>query len=494
MNNKVFMFAVLVLMMATAGVWAQNLPANLWTSPQSTTTEGRYRSNADDFIRPDSYTGVKFDKWFGLVSFLWDGNYDAVATSGFATTVSNVYVGAFYSGNFWSSMPANNYSERSFSAGLAPAGGASGKTYNVYNNTPSVAPSSVNNTAVLVGIANMGFRLTYRTNHQSFNERNIVIGNRLYNNYQAENGYMAPQIAWAMAKDLTGNGIRPYVTFDLVFNRDYQKVTTVGVDAAGVSGDNTVRSLNHIDPALGIGMGGFTFYNKDGFKGSFDVDYVLNLNIYSNDYSYVQGGVYKTSTIKGTFSPGTFPFVEQSYISNSLTPSLSGSWSKDNLSLKFKLNLPLTLTNRDQNIMQLNASNKLVYNDTHDSISTFIFRPDIRLALQYKAIPNRLTISTGARIQATALTLETVDREYYNMGNKVASQSQKIHQNSYINIGSGTQFVSRFHIGPTFNFTENAWIEATTGVSNAYGNEETIDIFAPGGLFSFGSILVVLKF
>jgi len=491
MKNKVFLLAIFLLMVTVTGAWAQNLPANIWTSPQSSTTEGRYRSNADDFIRPDSYTGVKINKWFGLASFLWDNAYSGIATVGFAAKANSLYIGAFYNGNLWANAPANNYTEEQ--PNTVPNGGSAGTAYNVYN-TISVGGTAnpVNNAAVLIGVADMGFRLTYRTNYQAFKERNIVTGNQLYNNYHVESGYIAPQIAWAMAKDLTKNGIRPYITADFVFDRDYQKTETAGPDSNGISGEYIGRSLNHFDPSLSAGLGGYTFYNKDGFKGSFDFDYALTLSFYDNEYSYNDNGAYKTGKIKGTYSPGSSPYLELSSISNSLTPSVSGSWSKDRLALKFKLNLPLMLSNKEQNSMTPDTFGQLVYNGMSNSTDTFTFRPDLRLAMQYKIVPNRLTLNAGARIQATALTLETNNQSYYSNGEK--KYTRKVHNDSYINIGSGTQFVSRFSIGPTLNFTENVWLEATTGVTNAYGNEGTIEVFAPGGLFSFGSILFSLKF
>jgi len=340
----------------------------------------------------------------------------------------------------------------------------------------------------------MGFRLTYRTNYQSFNESNIVSNNQLYKSYQAENGYITPQLAWAMAKDLTKNGIRPYVTLDLAFNRDYVKTETAGPDSLGVTGAYIGRSSNLFTPTLSAGLGAYTLYNKDGFKLSGDLDYELRLNFYDNEYSYVEGGVYKTGMIKGTYSPGSNPYVEQTFVSNLVTPSLSGSWSKEKIALKFKLNLPLTFSGREQNIMDLDTSNKLVYNGASKSTTTFLFRPDIRLAMQYKIIPDKLTLNTGARIQATALTLDTIDEKQYNYGDLVNGSARKSHNKLFSNTGTSTQFVSRFHVGAAFNFSENVWTEASTGVSNAYGNEGTIDVFAPGGLFSFGSILVGLKF
>jgi hypothetical protein len=489
--KKGVILTLLLSMVVCTGLWAQNLPGNIWSSPQSTATEGRYRSNADDYIRPDSYTGVKFNKWFGLVAFInnyYDGANDSIATVGFATKISKVYISGFYGGNFWAGSPANNYTERQFTAATVPNGGVTGRTYKVYNNI-SVAPEPVNNAALLIGLADMGFRLTYRTNFQSFKKSDIVTGNQVYKNYHAQEGYIAPQIAWAMAKDLNKNGIRPYVTLDLVFDRNYQKVETYGADADINTGKRTVYSENHFDPSLSAGMGGYTFFSKDGFKVSADVDYVLTLNIYSNEYSYAEGGIYKTNKIKGTFRQGQFPFEEKSYVSNLLTPSLSGSWSADRLALKFKLNLPLTLINTKSSIMSLDDSNILFNNGANESSVSFSLRPDLRLAMQYKIIPDRLTLNVGARIQATAVTLKTINRKEYDSDGNL-NDSFRVHDNSF---GTKGSFASRFHLGLTLNLTENAWIEAMTGVSNAYG-DSAIDFFAPGGLFSFGSILVVLKF
>jgi hypothetical protein len=489
-------------MVSVTGAWAQNLPGGIWSSPQSTATEGRYRSNADDFIRPDTYTGLRLSKWFGLVAFnskvdAEGAELGALATAGFATKVKKVYIGAFYSGDFWTWSPTKNYTKRQFIT--APLGGVAYETYDVYSSYPNVVPRPVNNAALLIGIADMGFRLTYRTDHQSFKENDIVIGNdatgyQLYKSYQTEGGYIAPQIAWAMAKDLTEkNGIRPYATLDLVFYREYQKAETAGADAEDNFGEKITYSENHFDPSLGAGMGGYHFYNKDGFRLTADIDYILTLNIYNNEYSYAEDGNYKTGKIKGTYRVSSQPFTERSYVFNSLTPSLAGSWSKDRLALRFKLNLPLTLTNEKQSIMNLDSSYDLINTGASNTNTVFTFRPDLRLALQYKIFPDRLTLNAGARIQATAITIRTTDNTNYSPSGDIISSS-KIHETTFAdNTGTGSRFVSRFHLGATFNLTENVWLEAMTGVSNAYG-DGVIDIFAPGGLFSFGSILVVLKF
>jgi hypothetical protein len=493
MKSKVFTLTLLIAVVAATGVWGQNLPGGIWTSPQSAATEGRYRSNADDFIRPDAYAGVNFSKWFGMVAFtnkvVQEADVGALATVGFATKVNKVYIGAFYSGDFWTWAPANNYTERQFVGADVPNGGKAGATYDYYDNI-SATPTPVNNVSVLIGVADMGIRLTYRTNYQFFNKSDIVARRagayQLYKNYQDEQGYIAPQIAWAMAKNLTKNGIRPYVTFDMGIERDYLKTET---DA----GINIGRSLNHLDPSFAAGMGGYTFLNKDGFRLSTDVDYVLTFNIYDNEYSYMVDDKYKTAKIQGTYSPASISLLERSFVSNLLTPSLSGQWNKDRLALKFKVNLPLGLVNQEQSPMKLDDNNKMIHTGTSDSLIAFTFRPDLRLALQYKIVPDRLTLNVGARIQSTTIMAGLNGRTLYDeKGNEVNKTT--VHQNSFgDNAGGGSRFVSRFNIGPTFNFTENCWLEANTGVTNAYGNN-AIDVFQPGGLFSFGSITVGLKF
>ena len=504
MKTRVFTFALLFSIITASGVWAQNLPGGIWSSPQSDTTEGRYRSSADDFIRPDNYSGVRFDKWFSMVSFreLLDDNNEptgkAIATAGFATRVSGLYIAGFYSGNFWTGAPASLYTEHVYTRETVPDGGTASKTYRVYPSVSVFSPPAnpVNNFALLIGVADMGFRITYRTNHQSFNKDDIIIGYdtelQLYKKYQTAFGYIAPQIAWAMAKNLTPNGIRPYVTFDLGFQRDYLKMET----NAGINIGRSLNPENHVDPSLTAGLGGYTFYNKDGFRFSADVDYVFTMNIYNNKYSYLNflGNQYRTGKINGTFRLSSQPFEEKSYSFNSLTPSLSGQWGAGRLALRLKLNLPLTLSFEEQNPMKPDDNNpgELIYDGVNKSTTVFTFRPDVRLALQYRIIPDRLTLNAGARIQTTAITMRTTNQKRYVEG-KIASSS-RVHETTFSdNTGTGSSFASRFSIGATGNLTRNAWLEANTGVSNMYGNS-AIDIFAPGGLFSFGSVMFGLRF
>jgi len=494
MKNKLVLVALLLAVNFSA-LWAQGLPADIWSSPQNIATEGRFRSDADDFIRVDAFTNLSFDNWFGMVSFNQDAQNRAIATLGFATNVRNIYVAAFYNGNFWANAPVNNPIERQFGPGNAPAGGQPGVTHRVFGHI-NVAPDPINNIALLIGVADMGFRLTYRTNHQSFRDSNIVIQGgtaaaptfQLYRNFRAAQGHMAPQIAWGMARNLTENGIRPHAALDLEFNRHFSRMETAGPNADGNTGERVERSSNHFAPRLAVGSGSFTFFRNDGgFSSSAYFDYELALRIYNNEFSYLDGNTFRIGQIRGTNIPGTFPLVERSYMSNTFIPAISGSWRQDRIALGFRLNLPLMFSSERSAIMGLSPSNDLINAGTSDSRTTFTFQPDLRLGLQYVLVPGRFTLNAGARIQTTAISLARIFREVYNEdGNRVYSERR--HLDSY-----GGTFASNFHIGLNFNFLENIWVEATTGISGAFGNQ-AIDIFMPGGLFSFGRIMVGLRF
>jgi hypothetical protein len=69
-------------------------------SPQSIATQGRYRSTADNFIRPDSFSGVSFEKFFFMTSFA----STTEARLGFATKLGSAYLGLGYSGTFWTNV------------------------------------------------------------------------------------------------------------------------------------------------------------------------------------------------------------------------------------------------------------------------------------------------------------------------------------------------------------------------------------------------------
>ncbi|MDR0487557.1 MAG: hypothetical protein LBG91_04850, partial [Treponema sp.] len=166
--KRIFGLTAALLLSAVAGLWAQNTPAGILESPQSTSSQGRYRSTADNFIRTDAYGDVKFDKFFAYTSF-YPGSTSR-ASLGFATKVGSAYLGLYYGGNFWSGIQPWNSTEVDQDFKDAK------KTFPTYTTAPEYSNANTttdNRFAVLIGAANMGFRLSYASTYQSFKGEDI---------------------------------------------------------------------------------------------------------------------------------------------------------------------------------------------------------------------------------------------------------------------------------------------------------------------------------
>ena len=388
---------------------------------------------------------------------------------------------AFYNGNFWTGHPQNNYIESDDNPW-----GDGWKTYKHYN-TPDVTPGPVNNAAILVGVADMGFRLTYRTNYQFFNKKDVFVGgNTLYKSYRADEGYIIPQIAWSMTKDLTKFGIKPYVTADLDFHRDSLKFDAY-FSKSESSGEMIATSQNYFQPKITFGLGGVTFYNKDGFRGVIDLDNEFNFTVYNNDYTYTDNtGKPKTAKIKGLNNNDTL--TTNSNVWDVVTPSVAGSWSSGNVGLRAKLNLPMTITGTEVTEMYDKQDGKGTLGKSGNrETSTFAFQPDLRLALSWRVFP-KFALYAGGQIRTTPLSLSTITTKSYDGQDKeVEHSTTKTKNNNF----SGT-FTNNLRLGTTFNISDNVWVEAQTGLWNSDGKASVFG--TTNGLFEFSSILVGLKF
>jgi hypothetical protein len=253
-------------------------------------------------------------------------------------------------------------------------------------------------------------------------------------------------------------------------------------------------------------MGGFTFFNANGFKGSVDLDYMLRFTAYSNDYSYAEDAsqgvdptdyTYGTKTIKGTWGPvsvtDTTPVLrERSNIFNSIVPSVSASWSSGNLGLKakFRANFDIDSSRTTDMNVQRNLSTGItdgsLQKEGYDEIRTaFTFTPRLDLGLQYNIIPEKMALNIGGRVARGITTTNTETKVYDLNGNEDGSKST-----SSKSTGFGTM-TYRLYAGVLFNFTGNVWAEAVTGIENG------VNVFATtgtNGLFNFTAISVGLKF
>jgi hypothetical protein len=508
-SNRFLTAALLLSIIAAGGLWAQTNtntatdPDNSNSlSPSNTSTSGRFKTAIDDYISPQDYAGLKLNDWFGYASWATTGQPQL----GYAKQINNIYLALYYKGTFWGGF--NNFAGKEETIPTF-MGGDDDKKLTTYT-MPAPLDNPDNSVAVMIGFADMGIRLGFSSTYDSFKsdgDMRVESGVSTYNhykNYELENGNLVPQIKWGMAKDLIKQGIRPYLTVTLNFHQENLKADQYTAPDK-TSGKKILYSQNYFQPTFAAGLGGIAFYNANGFKGSADLDYTLRLTAYSNDYSYVEdnsAGVipddykYGTKTINGTWGPisasnTALILREKSYVYNSIVPSVSGSWSAENLGLKVKLRVNLdfdTTKTTDMDVIRDLATGitggNLQKQGNDETRDTFTVTPRLDLGLQYKIIPDKLILNAGGQLRRgityTTTTVKVYDFEGKEDGTK-ASNSKST--------GFGTM-TWRLYAGTMFNFTENVWIEAATGIQNG------VNVFSTGadGLLNFTAIAVGLKF
>ena len=488
----------------TAGLWAQNTqtdPDNANSlSPINVTTSGRYKTAIDDYISPQDYTSLKLNNWFSYVSYATAGQPQL----GFAKQIKNVYLAFYYKGMFWGGL--NNFTGKEET--VVSFMGGDDKNLTTYT-MPSPLDNPDNSAAVLIGFANMGIRLGFSSTFDHFEsggDMRVESGPsqyRYYKSYSLENGNLIPQIKWGMAKDLIPQGIRPYLTATLNFHRENAKADEY-LAADKTSGEQILYAQNSLQPSFAAGLGGFTFYNGNGFKGAVDLDYTIRFITYNNDYSYVQDTsagiasdyIYKTKTINGTWGPASAanptPILrERSNLFNSIVPSANVSWSSGKIGLKAKLRTNFDIENTRTIDLEVRrdvdtgVSNGELYQCGDDiTKNDFTFTPRLDLAMQYSIIPDRLLLNVGGRISRGITTTTTNTKVYDIEGKEDRKKASTTTNTSY-----GTMLY-RLYAGTMFNFTENVWMEAATGIQNG------VNVFGTGndGLFNFTSLAIGLKF
>jgi hypothetical protein len=503
-NKKILVLAALLSMIVAGGLWAQSTGPDESgnVSPTNTATSGRYKTAIDDYISPQDYAGLKLNNWFAYASFA----SPTTPRFGFAKQINDLYLALYYSGNFWGGL--NDWKSEDVK-GNGNFYNGEDKDITIYTK-PTSFSNPDNSVALLLGVSGMGFRLAFSSTYDSFKKKEDIAINtnspgNFYKSYAWENGNLVPQLKWGMAKDLIKQGIRPYVTATLNFQRDNVKGEKYTAKDK-TTGEIFESSKNYFEPTIALGMGGFAFYNENGFKGSADLDYTLKLKTYNNSYSYnpdmAVGDKFDTKTFKGTWDGSTF--AEKSYVSNSIVPSVSASWSAGNLGLKAKLRTTLDFATDKSTAVVLKydtagtkTEGTLQKTGPDVTTDTFTFTPRLDLGLQYKIVPNRLALNAGGRITREIKATTTDTKVFANDTETTKSATTKKETSFGI-------MTNRLYAGVQFNFSDNAWVEGVTGVNNGVNVFDTGITTAPtgasittsggNGLFNFTALAFGFKF
>lgn len=493
MKTKIsFLFFVALIFLTVLPLTAQTTGPDHSdnASPTHISTSGRFNTAIDEFIQPADYTNLRLQNWFAYISFAKPGSSignTIMPRVGFAKKIKSVYLALYYSGTMWGGLNDFGGTEETITNFM---GSDSNKKVTSYA-TPANLLNPDNTIALLFGFMDMGLRLSYTTTRDSFDGNGSVsVDGTPYNGYEWANGYRIPQIKWAMAKDLTKWGLRPYLTFDIAFYRDSINYNQY-IDATNTAGTYIHNSQNYIGPKISLGAGAFTFYRNNYLETSTDLDYTIHFKVYNNDYSYLdESGKYRTASIDGKNTNGVL--TGNDYLYNCITPSASVSWSHANIKFKAKLKTKLEFENEKSIPVVILDDGKGTQRKNGDEVTVniFTFTPQLDLGAQYKI--GNFTINIGGLIERS-IARKTINTKVYDNQGNVPELGTKSTLTDY------GVMTNRIYLGVGYAFTNNIQIDAITGIGGNSNNDGTgINVFDTGmngnGLFNFASIALSMQF
>ena len=504
MTYKHITFFAALLAIAVMGLSASPV---LISSPESEATAGKFGGDAGDFMAPRYYSGVSFDKWFGVVSFVSDMTKNFRERSSFSTEIAqlgvaarfgSVYTGLYYGGNVWKGFGMGsdggsmfNYVEKK----------VSGKNIRVYNAMPEYGDGQrdfnlYNEAAVLFGVADMGFRLAYASNYQALKLDNFQVETGanagFYKDFKTEYGHLNPEIAWGMARDLIPDrGIRPELRLDLDilrFSIEREQYTSTTGTSGATSGKVITRSQNGFTVDINAAMGALTFARVNDLVFEFDFEYGFSMFMYpNNEYSYLSNGKYKVAQIpSGYFNAPIYRDIREN--SHRIGPSLGFSWSGDTVDLATGLGLAMTINRSEDTLLEQKTGSpaKLVKNGAELNTTTFTFDPALNAGMKWAVVPNKFFLNAGGIVSFGGLSLEKTESKEYEQDKETASKRATTFKNIFN--GASTQL----SLGVTLSPVEHLSLQAVCGVDA--GN--SVNTFSTNntGFLNFAHILVMVKF
>ena len=501
--KKIITAAAVIILLITGDLYAA--PQYSTESPQSGVTQGRFESDADHFVNVRNYANMDFSKWWGVVSYKRQNMESPhIAQLGLATRFGNVFTSLSYRGNGFlhfgkrtgSNINIYNYTEEI----------DNGKTWKIFDASPMLDQNYNlrNEASLLLGLADMGFLITYASNYQSNTQEDFAIGDpgttrSFYKSFKEEHGYINPGITWGMTKELIpGRGVKPQVNLDLNFYKKNQRKEDFfdpSSPASGVKGIEIELAQNYFSPGINLGLYGFNFLTKDKFSLGMDLEYGIKFFIYNNDYCYPDSNfILKVDKIKKGYVTGSTQAVEASKREHDFAPFIGARWEGERLGLVGRIGLPLEIskTNEtDLNILQ-DGTGKLEKDGENIIATVFEIIPRLDLALQWAIVPSRLFLNVGGQLRILTAKYINEEKKHYTSGTEDNNDPYPYTDKRAEYNQAGTNL----YLGLTFDINKNLQLQALMGVDS--GNN--LNLFSSnfsanaGGLINFGNILLALKF
>ena len=381
-----------------------------------------------------------------------------------------------------------------------------------------------NEFSVLLGVADMGFKLYYLTTFQSLSLNDFMFKSPagdeyFYKSFREEFGHVNPGFAWGMAKDLVPErGLRPVVNVDLNFGRWDERWEDYD-DAGTPLGQRVRYGQNRLVLGTSLGLGGFTVYNrkimenpaeyrneqneqkekvKSDFKLNVDLEYGIKVHFYDNDYSYFHAGdeLNRIKRAKGSRVVNTSELIvyDINQLEHKLFPSLTAIWTGHRLGLASRLGVEfgaakVTETRKELHPELGNLDGSLVKSGVDRTKTDYAINPKLDLAMKWEMVPEKLFLNAGGAIRFFRVDFMSEERTTYSytvLEGEVADRKETEVRNTF----EPAQTI--LSLGVTFNPTKNIGLQATLGIAS-----NTVNVFhinPNDGFFNFSNILLTVKF
>ena len=479
---KVMILGVVTALVLVLPLAAQSVSQSMGSlsSDTNTATATLFKSDADNFITVDRWSRVKFDKAFVFVSGDASGPLGGKVSLGYATTLGDLYLGAWYQGGVVQvTKPETGDTEKTTvesSYDNERRELVSTEKTTEYNESWI---NSANQIEILLGVANQGIKVGFyesvgKNRHPGSSARDTVEidykdGRIDYQNavdeYARTKGYLKPYLGWGTDLEVSEKlKLRPYVNFGVeVFNDNlidkYSDYTTIKGKKQDVSTSfGAGYSNGYVAPQATIGAK-FDSPTKSGAAGTFIIDYALDLRLYNNS---AEATGFSGDAVKGTvaWAPAKVKQVtnyfdhtqtstsidlsieEKKWAKHTITPQwmVTGS-PASGFSLGFKTTAPISITADSGEKYQENhalTDTKFASEPYKNTSSNIVTRTNdgltqntvttaqlnLMVGAQYKLVPDRFTINGGITAAPVSLT-HTVARTAENSQSTVKTTTVK---------------------------------------------------------------------
>ena len=501
--------------------FAIRTPSGFLGVPSGEASGGRLGGWWGDIMDPGSVNGQGFDKWGGYVSFDPDFNKGNMMALAYGMNLGGgMYISAYYGGTGFSGMFNTSFKTEDTPSDLAKYKQLKSTdllpTYNTDNEVTAISQRLTNDNrfGVLFGVADMGFRLSYASTYNSFNEKDLLFTdgneaisrfkpglslstgtqNLLVSDLSAETGVRQIEFRWAMAKTLVdGLGFKPafQATIDIVSNNATVDIAKQEFDTLGANDPDpvTIFSQNYLQMAFALESGGITLATQDAFKFTTALNLALTLRSYDNEFSYEDEAKMKTVKFAG-INYGSGVEDNRSYLSVGIKPSFAAGWADEKVSLSGQLVLSNTITSEGSSYLD-NAKDKKE-TDTTEKF-TYAFAPSLNLGGSY-SFNERLTLYMGSKIDfATITSTKTTDvkKKYDSADPSLAVEKDITTETTELTFGAVS---TGFKAGFSFAFTDNFILDALTGVNGFNGNKQNESASVVNDVLNFTRIMAIFKF